>query len=36
MSFTDVLQMVGRAGRPQFDKSGIAFIFVTDSKLSFY
>ncbi|KAI8053409.1 Sec63 Brl domain-containing protein [Syncephalis plumigaleata] len=33
---TDVLQMMGRAGRPQFDNSGIARIFVQDSKKSFY
>ncbi|KAK9768510.1 putative steryl acetyl hydrolase mug81 [Basidiobolus ranarum] len=33
---TDVLQMMGRAGRPQFDNTGIARIFVTDSKKNFY
>jgi replicative superfamily II helicase len=27
MDLTDVLQMLGRAGRPQFDTSGIARIF---------
>ncbi|KAG4303413.1 hypothetical protein PCK1_000377 [Pneumocystis canis] len=36
MDLTDVLQMLGRAGRPQFDTSGIAKIFVQDSKKSFY
>ncbi|ORX87093.1 Sec63-domain-containing protein [Basidiobolus meristosporus CBS 931.73] len=33
---TDVLQMMGRAGRPQFDNTGIARIFVSDSKKNFY
>ena len=33
---TDVLQMMGRAGRPQFDDSGVACIFVQDSKKDFY
>ncbi|KAJ2595779.1 activating signal cointegrator 1 complex subunit 3 [Coemansia sp. RSA 1721] len=33
---TDVLQMIGRAGRPQFDDRAIARIFVTDSKKEFY
>ncbi|KAG0229103.1 activating signal cointegrator 1 complex subunit [Actinomortierella wolfii] len=33
---TDVLQMMGRAGRPQFDNEGIARIFVHDSKKNFY
>ncbi|KAJ2807036.1 putative steryl acetyl hydrolase mug81 [Coemansia guatemalensis] len=33
---TDVLQMVGRAGRPQFDDRAVARIFVTDSKKEFY
>ncbi|RIA90966.1 Sec63 Brl domain-containing protein [Glomus cerebriforme] len=33
---TDVLQMMGRAGRPQFDNSGVACIFVQDSKKNFY
>ncbi|RIB18575.1 Sec63 Brl domain-containing protein [Gigaspora rosea] len=33
---TDVLQMMGRAGRPQFDNSGVACIFVQDSKKTFY
>lgn len=36
MDLTDVLQMLGRAGRPQFDSSGIARIFTQDSKKSFY
>jgi antiviral helicase SLH1 len=36
MDLTDVLQMLGRAGRPQFDSSGIAKIFTQDSKKSFY
>ena len=33
---TDVLQMMGRAGRPQFDSSGVAVIMVHDVKKSFY
>lgn len=36
MDLTDVLQMMGRAGRPQFDNSGIARIFTQDSKKEFY
>ncbi|KAK6170205.1 hypothetical protein SNE40_018656 [Patella caerulea] len=33
---TDVLQMMGRAGRPQFDDSGKALILVHDVKKYFY
>ena len=33
---TDVLQMMGRAGRPQFDTSGKACIFVQENKKNFY
>ncbi|KAJ3224159.1 hypothetical protein HK099_000150 [Clydaea vesicula] len=33
---TDVLQMMGRAGRPQFDDSGVACVFVQDVKKNFY
>lgn len=33
---TDVLQMIGRSGRPQFDTSGIAHVLVQDSKKSYY
>lgn len=29
---TDVLQMVGRAGRPQFDNTAVACVFVQDTK----
>lgn len=36
MDLTDVLQMLGRAGRPQFDTSGIARIFTQESKKPFY
>ncbi|VBB27123.1 unnamed protein product [Acanthocheilonema viteae] len=33
---TDVLQMIGRAGRPQFDDSAVAVIYVQDVKKNFY
>jgi hypothetical protein len=33
---TDVLQMMGRAGRPQFDDSGVACVLVHDIKKNFY
>ncbi|CAH8557491.1 unnamed protein product [Schistosoma turkestanicum] len=33
---TDVLQMMGRAGRPQFDNQGKAVIMVENSKKTFY
>ncbi|XP_024368754.1 DExH-box ATP-dependent RNA helicase DExH14 isoform X1 [Physcomitrium patens] len=33
---TDVLQMMGRAGRPQYDQHGKAVILVHDPKKSFY
>ena len=33
---TDVLQMMGRAGRPQFDDKGISCVFVEQSKKNFY
>lgn len=33
---TDVLQMMGRAGRPQFDDSGVAVVLVHDIKKNFY
>lgn len=36
MPITDVLQMMGRAGRPQFDVSGVACVFVHDIKKNFY
>ncbi|KAG6039095.1 hypothetical protein E4U41_003292 [Claviceps citrina] len=36
MDLTDVLQMLGRAGRPQFDTSGVARILTQDSKKDFY
>lgn len=36
MPITDVLQMMGRAGRPQFDNEGIACVFVHDVKKNFY
>jgi replicative superfamily II helicase len=35
-AITDVLQMMGRAGRPQFDDSGVARILVHDVKKNFY
>ncbi|CAD5212065.1 unnamed protein product [Bursaphelenchus xylophilus] len=33
---TDVLQMIGRAGRPQFDDSAVAVVYVQDTKKKFY
>ena len=33
---TDVLQMMGRAGRPQYDQTGTCCIFVQDLKKDFY
>ncbi|TGZ81838.1 putative DEAD/DEAH box helicase [Ascodesmis nigricans] len=36
MDLTDVLQMLGRAGRPQFDTSGIACIFTQEAKKAYY
>jgi hypothetical protein len=33
---TDVLQMVGRAGRPGFDTMGEAVVMVVEEKKSFY
>ncbi|XP_028968689.1 activating signal cointegrator 1 complex subunit 3 [Galendromus occidentalis] len=33
---TDVLQMIGRAGRPQFDTHGVAVVMVHDQKKKFY
>eukprot|EP00887_Chlorella_sp_A99_P000213 scaffold13.g213.t1 len=33
---TDVLQMMGRAGRPQYDRRGVAVIMVHEPKKSFY
>lgn len=36
MPITDVLQMMGRAGRPQFGTEGIAVVLVHDVKKNFY
>ena len=36
MPVTDVLQMMGRAGRPQYDQSGVAMVLVHDKKKTFY
>lgn len=36
MPITDVIQMVGRAGRPQFDKTGVACVMVQENKKNFY
>ncbi|KAF6009316.1 hypothetical protein HII13_003392 [Brettanomyces bruxellensis] len=36
MDLTDILQMMGRAGRPAFDTSGVAMVFTKESKKSFY
>ncbi|KAL7711693.1 Activating signal cointegrator 1 complex subunit 3 [Entamoeba marina] len=35
MPLTDVLQMMGRAGRPQFDDEGVAVIFTYEPKKDF-
>ena len=32
----DIIQMMGRAGRPQFDQRGLAFILTEESKVAFY
>lgn len=36
MDLTDVLQMMGRAGRPAFDTSGVAMVFTKESTKPFY
>lgn len=36
MDLTDVLQMMGRAGRPSFDTSGVAVVFTKQSTKQFY
>lgn len=36
MDLTDILQMMGRAGRPAFDTSGTAIVFTKESKKVFY
>lgn len=36
MDLTDILQMMGRAGRPAFDTSGTAIIYTKESKKMFY
>jgi len=36
MPITDVLQMMGRAGRPQFDTTGTACVLVAEAKKNFY
>ena len=36
MDLTDILQMMGRAGRPAFDTSGTAMVFTKESKKTFY
>ena len=35
-AITDVLQMMGRAGRPQYDDHGVTLILVQDIKKPFY
>jgi len=35
MNMTDILQMVGRAGRPQYEKSAKALILTNADKESF-
>lgn len=36
MPVTDILQMIGRAGRPQYDDKGIACVYVEQAKKNFY
>lgn len=36
MDLTDILQMMGRAGRPAFDTSGTAIVYTKESKKVFY
>lgn len=36
MDLTDILQMMGRAGRPAFDTSGTAIVYTKEAKKSFY
>lgn len=36
MPITDVLQMIGRAGRPQFDTEAVACVFIHEPKKQFY
>jgi antiviral helicase SLH1 len=36
MDLTDILQMMGRAGRPAYDTSGIAIVYTKESKKMFY
>ena len=36
MPITDILQMIGRAGRPQYDNEAIACLFVKQEKKNFY
>ena len=36
ISILDIIQMFGRAGRPQFDKKGVGMIFCPISKLSYF
>lgn len=36
MDLTDILQMMGRAGRPAFDNSGTAIVYTRESKKVFY
>ena len=36
MPITDVLQMMGRAGRPQYDNTGVSVVLVHEPKKAFY
>ena len=36
MPITDILQMIGRAGRPQYDDEAVACLFVKQDKKNFY
>lgn len=36
MDLTDILQMMGRAGRPAYDTTGTAIVYTKESKKMFY
>jgi pre-mRNA-splicing helicase BRR2 len=36
LSYLDIMQMLGRAGRPQYDTEGLGIIITTNSELQYY